>query len=185
MATINGVPFASVNSSSYVFPYNVNGSFVDSTIGYNGQRNLETSSFYVDNPVLGTKTILANGYNNIYTLGNKYDMFTYASTGLYVDATQGIFGLNVNDNPNQPEFRRDKAMQYFGMYDSYTSASIAIAGGNVSLFSNYGITIEGSNLNLYSRNMFSNDSVVIDPNGKCLKITADDFSEYYIPLYTL
>lgn len=180
---------AAVNPTNQFLPINNGGVFADSTfkqITYSGTNytTVSNSVFFQVESGGGHNTIVADSSFDQFGIGNKTASNDYSSTGLWVSAPIGVFGLNVGDNPNNPEFKRDKIMQLFSMRDAMYGSQIAIASGNISLYSPYALSVDVQYLGFYGSGLYSNVGVGTYVQApKWLKIQADDYQEYYIPLY--
>lgn len=181
---------AAVNPTNQFLPINNGGVFADSTfkqIPYSGTNytTVSNSVFFQVESGGGHNTIVADLSFEQFGIGNKTASNDYSSTGLWVSAPIGAFGLNVGDNPNFPEFIRHKPMQLFQMRDAMSGSSISIAGGSISLYSPYGLSADVQNLAFYGSGLYSNVGVgTYIQAPKWLAITADDYNTYYIPLYS-
>jgi len=179
------------NPTSGFLPYNNGGVFADSVIQQNDYFGLfeirTTNTMKVDiQSGGGQSSIFTDLVIENYGIGNKEAFNNFSSSGLWVDGGQGLFGLNTGDNPNFPEFIRDKPMQLFQMRDAMSGSNIAIAGGNVNLYAgSSSVVINASNLIVENPYMFLDypTNGLVQAN-KWLKIIADDWGEYMIPLYT-
>jgi|DEB0MinimDraft_3_1074331.scaffolds.fasta_scaffold184807_1 hypothetical protein len=82
MASVNGVPFASMNSGSTYIPYNDGTSFVDSGFYYNGPAGYETT--LLQHTDAFTTTLKLDSYNSEFTFGRA------TAGGISTSATAGL-----------------------------------------------------------------------------------------------